>query len=358
VSAARESDAAGGQRSSIQQTRWSWDEKPVLTSVEGSFTLTKLSPGNYTVRAYRKGGGEAVAEHVAIGSTTQLQIKATGSLDATARSPDRVPDELSVSLSDPTTGFSRSERFFKTNGHIVVRDLPKGHFRITVSGDGAQKQIELDLAEGEAKTGVVIELDALVTLTGRLVELGTQTPVPGMQMMATLASGGRFIFSSNDDEREHITDDAGRFTIKNAPRGKLSIRGFPKNFDDDDMPYGYVGAIRTVEGTGTVDIGDIGVLKKRVKKGDPVGELGVNFAQQPPDTLPDKRELKVSWIDPAGPAAKTELKVGDIVTTIDGIDVAGANSSNSWTLMQAPPGTKLKLGLARQATVEVTLAAP
>jgi protocatechuate 3,4-dioxygenase beta subunit len=358
VSAARESDAAGSLRTSVQATRWSWDEKPVLTSVEGTFTVTKLSPGSYTVRAYRKGGGEAVAEHVAVGSTTTLQIKATGSITGAARSPDHAPDELNVTLSDPLTGFSRRETFFKTNGQFVIRDLPKGHFRITAAGDSSQKQIELDLAEGEAKTGVVIELDALVTLTGRLVELGTQTPVPGMQMMATLATGGRFMFSSDSDEREHITDDAGRFKIKNAPRGKLVIRGWPKNFDDDDNAYGSVSTIRTIEGTGTIDIGDIGVLKKRVKKGDPVGELGVNFAEQPRDTLPDKREMKVSWIDPAGPAAKTDLKVGDIVTTIDGIDVTGGNSSNGWTLMRAPPGTKLVLGLARNAKVEITLAAP
>ncbi len=358
VSAARESDAAGAQRSSVQATRWSWDEKPVLTSVDGAFTVSKLSPGTYTVRAFRKGGGEAVAEHVAVGSTASLQIKATGSMTGVAKSPDKSPDELTIALSDPLTGFSRSEKFFKTNGQFVVRDLPKGHFRITASGDSSQKQIELDLAEGEAKTGVVIELDALVTLTGRLVELGTQTPVAGMQMMASLASGGRFMFSSGGDDRTNITDEAGRFTIKNAPRGKLSIRGFPKNWDDEDMDYGQVSTVRTVDGTGTIDIGDIGILKKRIKKGDPVGELGVNFAEQPRDTLPDKRELKVSFVDPAGPAAKTDLKVGDIVTTCDGIDVSGASSSNWYTLRSAPPGTKLVLGLARGAKVEVTLAAP
>ena len=40
------------------------------------------------------------------------------------------------------------------------------------------------------------------------------------------------------------------------------------------------------------------------------------------------------------------------------VDVAGANASNGWMLMRAPPGTKLVLGLKRGAQVTVVLAAP
>ena len=59
---------------------WGWGDtdKPVLTSTDGTFTVTKLAPGKYTLRAYRKGGGEAIAEHVAVGTTAKLQIKHTG----------------------------------------------------------------------------------------------------------------------------------------------------------------------------------------------------------------------------------------------------------------------------------------
>ena len=37
-----------------------------------------------------------------------------------------------------------------------------------------------------------------------------------------------------------------------------------------------------------------------------------------------------------------EVVLGDIVTTIDGVDVSGANYSYGWTLMRAPVGTKLR----------------
>ncbi|MBA3392872.1 MAG: carboxypeptidase regulatory-like domain-containing protein [Deltaproteobacteria bacterium] len=355
VSAARESDAAGAQQSSVQQTRWSWDERPVITSVDGTFTLAKLSPGRYTVRAFRKGGGEAIAEHVAIGATAKLQIKATGSIEGTARRADGATDEITISVHDPVTGFWRGEQFYRTDGRFLIRDVPAGHFRVTAQAEGGQKQLELDLADGETKTGVTITLDALVTLTGRVVEHGTTKPVAGIRMMAFPVQGGGGMSFSND-EREHISDDAGRFTIKNAPRGKLQLRGFPKDWNDAD--YGMTNTVRTVEGTGTIDIGDIQIFKKRVKANEPVGELGINFVQQPRDTPADKRELKVSFIEPAGPAAKTELKVGDVITAIDGVDITGPNAGQASVLMRAPPGTKLVLGLARGATVTVTLAAP
>jgi protocatechuate 3,4-dioxygenase beta subunit len=355
VSAARESDAAGAQKSSVQETRWSWDEKPVITSTDGTFSVGKLSPGSYTIRAYRKGGGEAVAEHVAVGSTAKLQIKATGSVDGMVKRAGGMPDELEITMRDLTTGFYRSEKFFKTSGHYTVHDVPKGHFQISAQVEGGTKQIEIDLADTEAKTGVDFELEPLVTLTGRVVEYGTQKPVPGMRMFAQLAQGGGG-FSFSSDERDNITDEAGKFTVKNVPKGKIAIRAWPKDFRESD--YMGLNVYRAIDGTGTVDVGDLPILKKRVKQGDPVGELGIHFAQQPPDTLPEKREFKVSFIDPAGPAAKTDIKVGDIIITIDGMDITGESSGNSWTLMRAPPGTKLSLGLQRGVTVVVVLANP
>ena len=72
----------------------------------------------------------------------------------------------------------------------------------------------------------------------------------------------------------------------------------------------------------------------------------------------DQRRFKVSYIDPQGPAAKTELKVGDVIISVDGYDVTGARFVDGWTLMRAPPGTALKLGLARDTTMKLVLAEP
>ena len=161
-------------------------------------------------------------------------------------------------------------------------------------------------------------------------------------------------FSSSDEE--NVTDETGAFKIANAPKGRVMIRGMPKDWRDGD--YAMLAVIRVVTPTGsTADVGSIPMVKKRVKQGDPVGELGVNFAEQPPEIELDKSEYKISWIDPAGPAAKTELKVGDVITSIDGVNIVG-NQPVGNALMRAAPGTKLALGLARGVTVTVILAAP
>jgi protocatechuate 3,4-dioxygenase beta subunit len=355
VSAARESDAAGAQRTNVQDTRWSWMDKPVLTGTDGTFTLTKLSPGTYTLRAFRKGGGEAIAEHIEVGATAKLQIKPTGSIEGVATGPGGAPIELSVSMSDPATGFWRSEDYYRTDGRFAIKDLPKGHFRITAESAGITKQVEIDLAEGEHKTGVTIQLEALITLTGRVVDATTQKPVPGVHMSATTADGdGGWSFSSLDEV--NVSDETGAFTIERAPKGRVLLRGMPKDWRDSD--YSMLSLTRTVGDGPKVDLGTVPIIKKRVKPGDPVGELGVNFAEQPPGTPPDKHEYKVSWIDPKGPAAQTDLKVGDVIITIDGTDVAGGASQAGWVLMRAAPGTKLTLGLQRGASVVVTLSPP
>ena len=360
LSAARESDAAGAQQSNVSATRdWDWgEEKPTLTNVDGTFTISRLSPGKYTVRAYRKGGGEAVQEHVAVGQATRLQIKPTGSIAGLAKRDGGPPDEITVTLADLKTGFNRDERFYKTGGKFTIHDLPQGHFHVTVSTDGGSKKIELDLAEGETKTGVELTLDSLVTITGRVVEMGTQKPVPGMRVFAQAATGGGFSFSWGPDaDNDNISDEAGKFTVKRVPRGQISVQGMPKERKTSD--YSWFRTLRTLEGTQTtVDIGDVSVIKRRVKEGEKSGELGLNFKDQPPDTPPDQQKFEVSFIDPKGPAVTSGIKVGDVLTSVDGIDVTGGNAMNAWTLMNAPPGTKLSLGLARNATVTIVLAAP
>jgi membrane-associated protease RseP (regulator of RpoE activity) len=56
------------------------------------------------------------------------------------------------------------------------------------------------------------------------------------------------------------------------------------------------------------------------------------------------------------PGGVAGIKPGDIVTSVDGIDLRGFASMNIWRLLSAPPGTKLSFALARGVTVDVTLA--
>lgn len=258
VAAARETDGPGGRGRGVYETRWTWDTRPNLTTADGSFTVPRLAAGKYTVRAYRRGGGEAIAQHVEAGSTVTLQIAAPGTIEGTARRAGTPPTTLTVAVSNPETGLSRDEEFYQTAGHYIVRDLPRGHLAVTIEGDGARKTVEVDLADGERKT-VDAELDSLVTVTGRVVEKGTTTPVRGIRMViAAKGSAMRPILRDDDS----VSDERGRFTLHNVSPGNLMLMGIPPRGRDPSTSF--VHAERTVEGTGTVDLGDV-ELEMRAK---------------------------------------------------------------------------------------------
>ncbi|MBA3504081.1 MAG: PDZ domain-containing protein, partial [Deltaproteobacteria bacterium] len=183
-------------------------------------------------------------------------------------------------------------------------------------------------------------------------------PVPGMRVFAHRATGGGMTSSwGPDSDNANISDELGKFTLKRVPRGQIAVQGMAKEYKESD--YTWFRTLKTIDGTqANVDIGDVAVIKRRVKEGEKSGELGINFKEEAPDTPPDKQKFEVSFIDPKGPAANSGIKVGDVITSVDGVDVTGGNAMHAWTLMNAPPGTKLSLGLARNATVTVVLAAP
>jgi C-terminal processing protease CtpA/Prc len=93
---------------------------------------------------------------------------------------------------------------------------------------------------------------------------------------------------------------------------------------------------------GVVDLGDIALSKRRIKKGDKFGRFGITFATD---------SLRVDAIDPIAPAAKTELVVGDVVTSVDGIDLTGVPLETASTLMSVSAGTAVRFGLARGVTI-------
>jgi protocatechuate 3,4-dioxygenase beta subunit len=235
-----------------------WDEaKPVLTATDGRFALTELAAGSYRLRVYRKGGGEATVEHVAVGAVVALQIKSTGSIEGTAREGGAPPIELSVWLRDGRTGLQRTETFYRTAGHFVIADLPAGHFDLVVAGGDGQHTIAVDLADGEAKTGVDVALEPLITLSGRLVESGSHKPVAGIFVFVDRGRGE--LSFATDMGLQGLSDAGGRFSVSQAPAGTLTIHGMPRQ--DTGGAWAAFAVVRTANGTGTVDVGDIEVSR-------------------------------------------------------------------------------------------------
>jgi protocatechuate 3,4-dioxygenase beta subunit len=89
VDAELEPDSDEGSGWARDALRFSWSRRPILTDTDGRFAMEKLSPGKYSLRAYRRGGGGALAQNVAVGAAIVLTIRPTGSIAASASA--RVP---------------------------------------------------------------------------------------------------------------------------------------------------------------------------------------------------------------------------------------------------------------------------
>jgi protocatechuate 3,4-dioxygenase beta subunit len=355
LDAERESESAAAAAGRARRTmRWSWRRDPVLTETDGGFQIDKLTRGRYTVRAYRRGGGEAVAEGIAVGSRVTLTIRPTGSISGTARAAGgEAPDAFLVSVNDSKSGFARQERFFRTGGAFAVRDLPPGGFSVTVSAGAGEGDAEVTLAEGQEVTGLSIEIGSRAIITGRVVALDTGDPLPGFLVQArSRRAGNRMMFSSDD---RNLSDSEGRFEIESGESGTVQVMAMSTDFRNSEYAVGR----RVVElgAGGKVDIGDIRVPKMQLKPMEKGGDLGYTLKEMSPDTEPGKERLEVAVVKPGGPAASAGLAVGDVIVSVNGKDVT-SDALLYWTMSHVAPGTTVELGLERGTTVKVTAGPP
>jgi hypothetical protein len=124
IAASRESEsAAAGGDAAIRARFRGGGERPLLTDADGRFVVPNLRPGKYTLRAERRGGGEAVLEHVAPGSEAVLTIAVTGSLAGVVTRPGGgAPEEFTATLRDRKTGYRRSDNFLSYGRRV---ELPR-----------------------------------------------------------------------------------------------------------------------------------------------------------------------------------------------------------------------------------------
>jgi len=360
VEAVRESDsAAASDGGSRQRARWSsWSKQPVLTDEEGRFELTALSEGaTYAVYANRKGGGEAIAEHVAEGSDVELSIAPVGVLAGVVRmAGGGFPERFTVSASDRSAGQWQRDDFLRTEGRWELVNLSPGTYEVKVDAAEGNAKTEVELTEGEERTDVELELTPLVTVTGRLVDAETGKGVPGMKVSVS-AGGAVFSFAMDGKANEKdISDPEGNFVVEDAPTGKVSLIAMAPGFTDSDYGWTWVSRRLPVEPR-TQNLGTIELVARRVKPGEEDGDLGFKVKEQEPDTEPEDVRQVVAFVRPGGPAATAGLKVGDAIVAIDGQPVTGQDAYRYRTLSAVVAGTTVSLKVEGDEDRTVTVVA-
>ena len=99
-------------------------------------------------------------------------------------------------------------------------------------------------------------------------------------------------------------------------------------------------------------------MPKRLKGRERAGDLGFSLKDVAPEDEPEDTPLQVAVIRPGGPAAKTELKLGDVIVEVDGKDVTGDNRYLYGSLARVKEGESVTIGLEDGRTVTIVAGAP
>jgi len=346
VEATQESAGPPGARRGL-----SFLQKPILTDVEGRFSLEKLPPGKHRLRAYRKGGGEANREQVDVGEEVVLTIAATARMSGSVsvRGGGAMSDEFSVRLVDASSGYERFDTFFRTGGAWSLSELPAGTYTVSVSAGAGSAEVQASVRDGQDTTGVRVELAPKVTVRGSVVDLEGK-PVADMEVTVGGRDMGPF---GPPGGATGLTDETGRFEVTGAPTGAVQVSVSPRNWGGSEFRSVTVPAVVGSEAR-VAELTPIRVTRARTNTGEAAGDLGYTIADAEPGADPMARRLVLAVVRPGGPGAAAGLQVGDEITSVDGQDVSGANAYLHRGLTQVPAGTTVTLGLARGASVQVT----
>jgi hypothetical protein len=326
--------------------RYYWDSPneatgAVSTSTDGAFVIEGLLDGKYKVEATRFRGGTAEADRVEPGATVELRIAATGSIEGTVRLGGAPVDDVYIlAEADKGNPANRVDRFSRTGGAYVIRDLPAGRYTITAQVGGRRGHRVVTVPEGIRVTDADLDLGAGGAVRGRVIDAVTQQPIAGVAI--TFGAHDAYPYSLDDTAApvtSTVTGADGSFQIEHLLRGytRLELR--------DPATNGYGWFARELPGAGTVDLGDLCITARAAP-----AHLGAAWDWS------SAAGPRVTYVDADTPAARAGLVPGDVLVAINGLEATANASLCARTLVDGPAGTRLALRLARGDTITAELA--
>lgn len=220
----------------------------VMVAPDGTFTAAHLPDAQFTVRAYRKPGGEVVTQPVATGANLTLQLLPAATITGLVHLGGAALDKFEVELRDSDSNWqNHRDELYGSRGRFALHGVTAGHHHLAITSPSGGKIVDLDLAPGQTKD-LDVEIDPMATVTGRVVEQDTGEPVAGVEVIPNLGYC-----------KTATTDASGRFRVEVAARGEIA---FSIMAPDDVIHTSWSSrTYKTVTITSaTLDVGDIAAI--------------------------------------------------------------------------------------------------
>ncbi|MFO0756807.1 MAG: carboxypeptidase regulatory-like domain-containing protein [Byssovorax sp.] len=227
-------------------------------------------------------------------------------------------------------------------GAFLLENLMPGKYILTASAEGRPpaRSSSIDVEAGRTTHHVKIVLPKGAVLSGRVIDAETKKPVAGavIGLDAITQTSANAIKPAKSDEN-------GNYQLEGAPPGPFSIRVAQERYRTKIVPGLVTRGLPTLQqdvelsprgdgGAGDSELAGIGAI-----------------------LVPQPKGVIISWMLQNGPAQDAGLRVGDVISRIDGLDAQGLTMSDCVQRLRGPEGSRVSVTVTREGegTVEVLI---
>ena len=303
----------------VGSTLWMLDAK---TDAAGRFTWSPISPGPYSIMAVAEDGRVGVADNFTTAdSPLRITLRRGGSIQVGCKNFR----PMGGTMEDMNGGVAivAAERRFDVGCGETIGEMPEGRYLVTSKADKFKfASAEVDVRPGAVAT-VMLEVKPAGTIKGTLLSYPGDKPLAGFECDAGIQEGGGRTVRGDPGA---TTSADGKFELK-VSGGRVLV------FCDDPQDL-FAG------GVAEVDLAQEASVTVRMVRGQTNGvDVGVDFELTPSGV----RLTKVTKL-----AAKAGLRVGDVVSAVDGASLIGLGERSVRAVAFMPAnGASLKLTVQR-----------